>query len=132
MFDESQKTQAPLASISANYPTPWPVVVTRFSFASTGMVRRVPLPSTARNQSMLGNELQCSPIGDEEAGRLQNFRTAVEQQTPTGDGHIEVPVPTAPLWISLCVIVIVTGVRKLATHSLSEKGFSILCAARCQ
>jgi hypothetical protein len=93
-----------------------------------------PRPPTPRDRrGILPNEGQLSRI-DEEAGSVPRSHIAYEQRDHEAGpkkADIEVLVPTAPLWITLCVLVIVTGVRTLAAYISYKMSSQLsLCAAR--
>lgn len=175
MFAESRKRHETLASISTEYPTPWPVELAQRSFSAAGIKQRIPIlgreeqlspvdaeagslrnlpptleqrdsearpkegiprsPTTRDRRGILPNDGRLSRI-DEEAGSLPRLHIAYEQQDHEAGpkkADIEVLVPTAPLWITLCVLVIVTGVCTLAAYTSRKMSSQLsLCAARRQ
>jgi len=86
-------------------------------------------PTTRNRRGILPNEGQLDRI-DEEAGSVPHLHTAHEQQDheagPKKEADIEVLAPTAPLWLTLCVLVIVTCVRTLAAYISYKNEFSII------
>lgn len=109
MFSERQKTHASLTLISTKYPSTWPVSPTRLSFGGAGTVRHIPQSP----RPIVENEIHCSPV-DEEQRSTRYWHAATEQQDSQvyqKEENTGALAPTAPLWITLCVLVIVTGVR---------------------